>query len=101
MSIFFLPNEDKNCKYTEVPSGIKLRYTLLCTKDNPMKTGVSRTGRSYISKEVIIPYQNDMSAHILRAYKKIKTETMLALAMFKKEQYNNKVTSLYKQLKLM
>ncbi len=99
-NIFLLPNQDKNCQYFEAITGIRLRYSLSCTKDNPNKTGVSRTGRAYIAKEVIIPYQNDMSSHILKAYYRIKTETMLILAMHKKDVYTEKVTKLYYQFKM-
>lgn len=100
-NIFLLPNQDKNCQYSECYTGIVLRYSLSCTKDNPDKTGVSRKGRAYIAKEVTIPYQNDMSACILKAYYRIKTETMITLAMHKKDVYQEKVTQLYYQLKLM
>lgn len=91
---FFIPNEGRNFKVKELPYGVNCQYTLSCSKDFPKKTFVSKSNKAYYITSIEIRYTDNMSNHIYRAYKKLKYDMMLELALYKRKELNDKITSI-------
>ena len=90
---YFLPNDDKNCRLEELPFGLRLVYILSCPPEYPRRSFKSKN-KWYVKRYVDIPYTNCMSDVIFQAYLHIKRNTMLELALYKKQLLEQKIIQL-------
>ena len=90
---YFLPNDDKNCRLEELPFGLRLVYILSCPETYPKRSFISKN-KWYVKRYIDIPYTNCMSNAILQAYLYLKRDTMLELALYKKQLIEQKIIQL-------
>lgn len=90
---YFLPNDDKNCRLEELPNGLRVVYILSCPETYPKRTFKSKN-KWYVKRYIDILYTNNMSNVIFQAYLHLKRDTMLELALYKKQLIEQKIIQL-------
>ncbi len=93
---YFLPNDDKNCRLKELPDGLRIIYILSCPETYPKRSFKSKN-KWYVKRYYDLKYTNNMSNVISQAYLYLKRDTMLELALYKKQLIEQKIIQLFLQ----